>query len=157
MKCKKWLFILFLFSLLALSACTSGAAKDEEFPPTMTGVVLINNQEYDMKPSGYRWTKKSGNDTQTVTTDAASPNQIAEELTAIQMKDGSNITIEVEDNPELSVYQWNESGRINNIPLSDNKFSPTSTKGRYIYEVIADWSNGDVRGEVSYTFVVEVK
>ncbi|WP_394189248.1 hypothetical protein [Paenisporosarcina quisquiliarum] len=157
MKCKKWLFILFLFSLLALSACTSGAAKNEEFPPTMTGVVLINNQEYDMKPSGYRWTKKSGNDTQIVTTDAASPNQIAEELTAIPMKEGSNITIEVEDNPELSVYQWNENRRINNIPLSDNKFSPPSTKGRYIYEVIANWSNGHVRGEVSYTFVIEVK
>lgn len=157
MKCKKGLFILFLFSLLALSACTSGAAKDEEFPPEMTGVVLINNQEYDMKPSGYRWTKKSGNDTQIVTTDAASPGQIAEELTAIPMTVGSNITIEVEDNPELSVYQWNEKGRINNIPLNVNNFSPPSTKGRYIYEVIADWSNGHVRGEVSYTFVVEVK
>lgn len=157
MKCKKWLFILFLFSLLALSACTSGAAKDEEFPPEMTGVVLINNQEYDMKPSGYRWTKKSGNDTQIVTTDAASPGQIAEELTAIPMTVGSNITIEVEDNPELSVYQWNEKGRINNIPLNVNNFSPPSAKGRYIYEVIADWSNGHVRGEVSYTFVVEVK
>lgn len=157
MKCKKGLFILFLFSLLALSACTSGAAKDEEFPPEMTGVVLINNQEYDMKPSGYRWTKKSGNGTQIVTTDAASPGQIAEELTAIPMTVGSNITIEVEDNPELSVYQWNEKGRINNIPLNVNNFSPPSTKGRYIYEVIADWSNGHVRGEVSYTFVVEVK
>lgn len=157
MKCKKWLFILFLFSSLSLSACTSGAAKDEEFPPTMTGVVLINNQEYDMKRGGYRWTKESGNDTQTITTDAASPNQIAEELTAILMEEGSNITIEVEDNPELSVYQWNENERINNIPLNVNNFSPPSTKGRYIYEVIADWSNGDVRGEVSYTFVVEVK
>lgn len=157
MKCKKGLFILFLFSLLALSACTSGAAKDEEFPPEMTGVVLINNQEYEMKSSGYRWTKKSGNDTQIVTTDAASPGQIAEELTAIPMTVGSNITIEVEDNPELSVYQWNEKGRINNIPLNVNNFSPPSAKGRYIYEVIADWSNGHVRGEVSYTFVVEVK
>jgi len=157
MKCKKWLFILFLFSLLALSACTSGAAKDEEFPPEMTGVVLINNQEYEMKSSGYRWTKKSGNDTQIVTTDAASPNQVAEELTAIPMKVGTKVMIDVEEDPELSAYLWNESGRVNNIPLNDNKFSPPSTKGRYIYEVIADWSNGHVTGEVSYTFVVEVK
>ncbi len=157
MKCKKWLFILFLFSSLALSACTSADANREEFPPTMNGVVLVNNQEYDMKQGGYRWTKESGAGTESITTDAASPNQIAMDLTAIPMKEGSNITIVVEDDPELSAYLWNENGRINNIPLSDNKFSAPSTKGRYIYEVIADWSNGHVRGEVSYTFVVEVK
>lgn len=157
MKFKKWLLILVLFFSLALSACSSADANDEEFPPRLTGIVLVNNQEYVMKQGGYKWTKKSSTGTQSITTDAASPNQIAEDLTAILIEEDSNITIEVEDNTELSVYQWNENGRINNIPLNEKKFSPPSIKGRYIYEVIADWSNGHVRGEVSYTFVVEVK
>lgn len=157
MKFKIFLFLSILSSSLALTACSSGSDKDEEFPPTMTGVVLINNQEYDMKPGGYRWTKESGFGTQYITTDAASPNQIAEELSAIPMKAGEKIILEVEDNPELSVYLWNESERLNKVPLTDNEFSSPSSEGQYIYEVLAEWSSRDLSGEVSFTFVVEVK
>jgi hypothetical protein len=123
----------------------------------MTGVILVDKQEYDMEPGNYRWTKESGAGTQSITTDAASPNQIAKELTAVAIKEGSLITIEVEDDPKMSAYLWNESGRLKNIPLKDNQFSAPSKKGQYIYEVVANWSNNNSVGEISYTFVVEVK
>ncbi|WP_057775727.1 DUF3221 domain-containing protein [Cytobacillus dafuensis] len=120
--------------------------KNEKFPPDLKGIVKINETRYEMTRGGFEW--KKGN--QTTQTDAASPTQIAENFKAIVVEPNSKATIEIEQNPNLSAYLWDSDRK--KIALEGKQITFPANKGRYIYEVVAKWSNG----EVSYTFVIEV-
>ncbi|TQR17537.1 hypothetical protein [Psychrobacillus vulpis] len=154
-------FFAIVFSLLWLMGCSNnmdgGEKKDvengNEFPPSMTGIIKASNKEYEMKSGNYRWERKQGSNTEVVQTDAASPYQLAEQFNAIMLEQNTNINIEIEGNPNISVYLWNENGRDKEVTLTSNQLSAANSKGRYVYEVLAKWSNG----EVSYTFVVEIR
>ncbi|XKI12455.1 hypothetical protein GGGNBK_12450 [Sporosarcina sp. ANT_H38] len=67
------------------------------------------------------------------------------------MEPTSKASIQIEQNPELSVYIW-AAERSTDI-IEGNELTVPITSGRYFYEVVSKWPNG----EVSYTFVVEVK
>ncbi len=158
MKLKRMVFTIFSFlSLWMVTGCSNGedqAGKaDTDFPPSMTGLILVDETEYEMEAGGYRWERKKGSEIEVVQTDAASPNQIAEEFEAIQIKPKSPIDIEIEGDPDISVYLWNKEGKEKAVPVHNNELSVPSESGQYIYEVVATWSTG----EVSYTFVVDVK
>ncbi len=71
---------------------------------------------------------------------------------AIEVEPSADIAIKIKHKPKLSVYLWNEPGMDKEIIIENDNLSVPSNKGRYVYEVLAKWSNG----EVSYTFVVEV-
>jgi hypothetical protein len=149
-----------IFSSLLLTGCTIGTVRTDnqvennkdDFPPSMTGLINVKGKEFSMKAGNYKWERKKGSETEVVQTDAASPSQIGESFNAIGLEPNANINIEIEDNPKISVYQWNENGRDKEVILKNKSLSVPSNKGRYIYEVLAKWSNG----EVSYTFAVEV-
>jgi hypothetical protein len=149
-----------IFSSLLLTGCTIGTVRTDnqvennkdDFPPSMTGLINVKGKEFSMKAGNYKWERKRGSETEVVQTDAASPSQIGESFNAIGLEPNANINIEIEDNPKISVYQWNENGRDKEVILKNKSLSVPSNKGRYIYEVLAKWSNG----EVSYTFAVEV-
>jgi hypothetical protein len=156
----KNIFFVIVISSLCLTGCTIGTVRTanqvkenkDDFPPSMTGLINVKGKEYAMKAGNYKWERKKGSETEVVQTDAASPSQIGENFNAIGLEPNTNINIEIEDNPKISVYQWNENGRDKEVILKNNHLSVPSSKGRYIYEVLAKWSNG----EVSYTFVVKV-
>jgi hypothetical protein len=154
MRLKPLLLILPVFFVLFVTGCAAGAINTmEEFPPSIAGFIVVNRIEYEMATGNYSWERKKGLITEAVQTDAASPNQIAEYYEAIMVDANSQLTIKVERNPQLSVYQWDENGKGNEITLPNDQFETPSDKGRHIYEVLAEWKNG----EVSYTFVVEVE
>ena len=156
----KNLFFAIIFFSFLITGCTNGKEEmdneveenQNDFPPSMTGMINVNGKEYEMETGNYRWERKKGPETEVVETDAASPYQIGGNFNSISLEPNTNINIEIEDNPKISVYQWNENGRDKEIILKNNQLSAPSSKGQYIYEVIAKWSNG----EVSYTFVVEI-
>lgn len=156
----KNIFFAIVISSFWITGCTIGTdGKDKQveeskndFPPSMTGLINVNGKEYEMKAGNYKWERKKGSETEVVQTDAASPSQIGENFNAIGLEPNTNINIEIEGNPKISIYHWNENGRDKEVVLKNNHLSVPSSKGRYIYEVFAKWSNG----EVSYTFVVEV-
>jgi hypothetical protein len=160
LKVKK-LFLAIIFVSFWLTGCTIGTTgtnnqmeeNEEDFPPSMMGLINVQGKEYEMEAGNYKWERKKGSETMVVQTDAASPNQIGEYYKAIGLEPNTNIKIEIEDNPNISVYQWNENGRDKEVTLKNNHLAVPLSKGRYIYEVLAKWPNG----EVSYTFVVEVK
>ncbi|WP_282139828.1 hypothetical protein [Cytobacillus oceanisediminis] len=88
-----------------------------------------------------------------MTTDHASPNQMADHLTPIIMKPDQKVRIKIEDQPVIKVYLWNETGKEKEIKLEDHQITVPSSKGSYIYEVLAEWPNG----KVSYTFAAEIQ
>ena len=162
MEMKLLLVAIILFSSLWITGCsgdTLNAGKDitvvskNEFPPSIPGVVKVNNTQHEMVAGGYKWEREQGTETQVVQTDAASPYQIAEDFKAIALEQNQKITIEIEESPGLVVYLWNKDGRETEITMNKNQITAPTSKGRYIYEVLAKWTSG----EVSYTFVAEVK
>lgn len=147
--------------LFLLTGCASGPAEvvngaeedSSDFPPSIIGTVIINEKKYEMEEGNSMWERKKGEESEVVQTDASSPSQIAESFIAIEVEPNTAILIDIEKDPVQSVYLWYENERDQEIKLADNHFSAPSSKGLYVYEVLAKWQNG----EVSYTFVVEVK
>lgn len=154
---KRFLAVILLGLSLFMTACSSESSKKEsenenDFPPTMTGTIEVNGQQYDMAKGNYRWERKQGMETQVIQTDAASPYQIAENFDAIPIGPSENIHINIEDEPTITVYLWDENGRQEEVSVNSNQIEAPENAGKYVYEVLAEWSHG----EVSYTFVVEM-
>jgi hypothetical protein len=150
------LFPLLLFILLLATACSNSSSlqEAEEFPPTIVGVIEVDGVEYEMKSGGYRWQRRVGLNTQTVQTDHASPYQMAEHIEPITTSKGQKkARIKIPNNPELTVYLWNEAGREKTLTVDDHQITLPSVTGKYIYEVFTEWPNG----EISYVFVIEVE
>lgn len=158
---QSYIFLAVVFILFLLTGCTNGAAGgpddaeklSEEFPPNMSGAVIAEDKTYRISEGNTKWERKQGLETEVVMTDAASPPQLAETVHAIKAEPNTTIQIEIEQDPDLSIYLWDETNRVDEIELTDNQFSAPSSRGRYVYEVFAKWQNG----EVSYTFVLKVK
>lgn len=147
------LFLLSGYSAGIIETNGSAEETEAEFPPSMAGMVRIDGELHDLKEGNSRWERKSGTGTEVAMTDAASPPQLAEEVVAIQASPNAVIELEIERDPEISVYHWSENRREEKIELTDHQFQVPVSGGRYIYEVLATWEGG----EVSYTFVIEVE
>lgn len=158
MNIKHFFIVILAFSIFLIMGCTSNVDKgnedtDSEFPPTMTGLFIINGTEYQMEEGNYRWERKKGLETEVVRTDHASPYQMAVHIEAISVSPNQIVDIKIEENPDIKVYLWNEQGRGKEIEHDANQIIAPSSKGKYIYEVLAEWINGTI----SYTFVVEIQ
>ena len=151
------LVILAFIPLLLVGCSTSGEKEtediDSDFPPSMTGQIIINNVEYKIQYGAFKWERKKGLNTEIVQTDHASPNQMAAHIEPISVSANQEIYIKIEDDPDLNVYLWNENAMEKEIKLETDHIIVPSSKGKYIFEVLAKWANGTV----SYTFVVEVQ
>ena len=119
------------------------------FPPSPKGMIKVDGNDYEMSSGGFSWV----NGDQAIEADALAPTQIAEGFDAIEAEPSSEISIEIEQNPKLSVYLWEDENKTMPIQLNATAMALPVEEGRYIYEVRATWENG----KVSYTFVVEVK
>lgn len=119
----------------------------DEFPPLTPGFIKVGEISFGMSKGGFQWKK----DNSIVQTDAASPLQIAENFKPIEVDANSIVSVLIEQNPNLNAYNWSTKENIPN--MEKNQITMPGNKGKYIYEVTAKWSNG----EVSYTFVVEIK
>ncbi|SDN71838.1 hypothetical protein SAMN05518871_10749 [Psychrobacillus sp. OK028] len=153
----KRVFAITLLGLsLLLPACSSELSKqgrENEFPPTMTATIEVNGQSYEMMKGNYSWERKQGMETQVIQADTASPYQIAENYDAIEIDQSKTIHIKIEDEPTLTAYLWDANSRQQEVPVNDNQIEVPKSAGKYVYEVLAQWANG----EVSYTFVIDKK
>lgn len=154
--------MLILF-LLVITGCSinTGEEDNSSEAPSVPGFIHINQMEYDILSGGYSWEKKQGNDMMVVQTDHAGPVQMAEDFDAIMIDQGETIFIDIIENPLLQVFIWHDSEKSEEVMVSDNQITAPESEGQHIYEVVATWENGEIagweRGEVSYTFVVDVE
>ncbi|MGN7403640.1 hypothetical protein ACTHO0_27770 [Cytobacillus praedii] len=158
MRLKYFYIMIFVLSIFSVIGCSKNTDKkneeiDSEFPPSLNGLIIINGTEYQIERGGYRWERKKGLGTGVVQTDHASPYQMAEHIESISSNPNQKVDIMIEGNPNIKVYLWNEKGREIEIEQNDNQITLPSSKGKYIYEALAEWTNGTI----SYTFVVEIK
>ncbi|WP_026477660.1 hypothetical protein [Alkaliphilus transvaalensis] len=172
MKCPWIIFIIIVLLLLFLVGCTNSKIEggdiniekfpleilglSEDFPPQIVGFIQTNDALMKMEPGGFKWEKNG----KIIIADAASPNQIAESFEAMTLPPETKVTIQLEDQPDLTLYLWKDDIRAKVIPLSNNQFKIPVDQGDYVYEVIAQWSNfknSNIAGSVSYTFVVGVE
>ncbi|MGE7602444.1 hypothetical protein ACQKL5_08010 [Peribacillus sp. NPDC097675] len=158
MRLKYFFIMILILSILSVMGCSNNVDKtiediDSEFPPSLNGLIVINGKEYQVESGSYRWERKKGLKTEVVQTDHASPYQMAEHIESISTKPNQKVDIKIEGNPNIQVYLWNKKGREIEIEHKDNQLTLPSSKGKYIYEALAEWTNGTI----SYTFVLEIK
>ncbi|MEH6943241.1 hypothetical protein [Bacillus sp. JJ722] len=158
MRLKTFFIVIFAFSIFLILGCSNNVVKeaediDSEFPRSMTGLIIINGMEYQMEEGDYQWERKKGLGTEVVQTDHASPYQMVDHIESINVNSNQKVDIKFEKNPDIKVYLWNEKGRGKEIEHDANQIIIPSSKGKYIYEVLAEWTNGTI----SYTFVVEIQ
>ncbi|MCH1624561.1 hypothetical protein [Fredinandcohnia quinoae] len=154
MKQKPLFLMIVLLISLVLTGCSVNNASEEnedDFPPKMNGVIIVNETDFEMTRGGFHWERKKGLTTEVVTTDAASPLQIAESYKAIQVKGNETITIKIDEDPQITLRKWEENETYEEVSLEKSSFTVPTDKGRYVYEALANWKNG----EISYTFVIE--
>ncbi|KAF0818224.1 MULTISPECIES: hypothetical protein [unclassified Cytobacillus] len=145
--------IIVIASVSLLFGCSDKSVDQGEFPPEKKATAVVNGTEYRMEKGNFQWVRKKGLETESIQTDHASPNQMAVQLKPILVKPDQKVKVKIEDDPVIKVYLWNETGIESEIKLEDNQINMPADKGKYIYEVLAEWQNG----EISFTFVAEVQ
>ncbi|WP_025025621.1 hypothetical protein [Caldalkalibacillus mannanilyticus] len=161
MSFRKYFYVMVICLLIFCVGCTNQillheALPEEEFPPDISGFVEVNGEQTEMRQGGFKWERGD----QVVMTDAASPLQIAKTFEAIVLPPQSELTIHLEGNSGIELYVWEDEHRGNKIPVREGKFTAPEAPGHYVFEAVATWSKwgkANARGEVSYTFVVEVE
>ena len=152
MKVNHWAIAILACSLCFVMGC-SNKTGGSEFPPSITGLIVMNGKEYEMEKGDYQWERKNGTETETVQTDHASPYQMAGQIESISVTPNQKAEVKIEENPDITVYLWDEKGRGKEIDSPANQITLPSGKGKNIYEVLAEWADGSI----SYTFVVDVQ
>ena len=153
MKVHRISIVMLIVALIWITGCSKEAVSEEDFPPTMTGMVVVNEQEYDMKAGNFKWERQVGYNTEVVQTDAVAPDQLAKSYEPISVEQNERMLIEIKDDPKIVVYLWNADGPVEEVKQTNNQIAAPSNSGRYVYEALATWP----KGEVSYTFVVKVE
>jgi hypothetical protein len=146
----KRVFITFIFFLLV--GCNQGQELDSPGSPPPVSIE-VDGTQYSMKMGSFRWTKKGPFSSTTSVADAPSPNQIAVNMESVIVNGESEVTIHTKGEPSLSVNLWNEEALEKGISIQGNQFTIPNQTGRYIYEVFAEWEEGDA----SFTVVFEVE
>ena len=69
---------------------------------------------------------------------------------------GTKVIIDFDKKPlkdSIHLSRWLNEEESLQVPLNGNKFMLPAEKGTYVYDVSANWDNGDA----VYAFVIEVK
>ncbi|MFC4321236.1 hypothetical protein [Litchfieldia salsa] len=140
--------------IIYISGCSlQGNATDEELK-IPNGYIIIDHHKAKLQTGGFHLERKVGLETEVVTTDSASPNQIAETLEPIKVAPNSTLAFKTDiKESNITAIQWNDKEPEKEVKLEDNEFIAPVEQGEYIYEIISRWNNN----EVSYTIVVKVE
>ncbi|PKG23134.1 hypothetical protein [Niallia nealsonii] len=148
---KKFMVIIIfavLAAVLVFRFCSSQGEPPEAF-------IKINGKDITMKRGSYQWTSRYLLSYSTEIADAASPNQIAENMEAVGIKQKSvgDIAFHDDSNPKIHAYIWSGTERSKELTIKNNKLTLPAELGKHVIEVETKWK----KGNASYTFVVDIQ
>jgi hypothetical protein len=135
-------------SLTLVGCGLQNASKQNQTP--VSGKIIVDKSEYEMMGGQYEW---DGVKTKIKRIDTVSPIEIAKGFDTLILEKNKKVEVVIEDNPNITVYQWNEDGESKEVFLTENQITVPSKSGYFIYEVVGKWSDG----KASYIFDVEIK
>lgn len=102
--------------------------------------IVFDTENITVEKGGYSWNY----DGKSVIVDAASPNQIAENMTGNKIEPNAELTFKFSEAPnKLTVVDWSEI-KNNLFDFNNDKIIAPKEKGTYIYEIIGEWEEGQV-------------
>lgn len=118
-------------------------------PPDL--LVIIDGERLQPARGSYSWSADTGNGIMKSTeADSFTPPQLVENHTPREVAPRSEIELIFETMPvSYEIIIWDENG---NIKSTADQFYLSKQQGEVIYEVVAEWTEG----EVSYAFTVNV-
>lgn len=150
---RKLLFIITGLIALTFVGCVDVLEKSQETNiPSLK--ISSDNQEISVEKGEYEWTTKVWFLTdQSIIADAASPEQIAKEMTGDKVTSETQLNLEFTEKPnKVTVIPWGEFKDVEYTSTEDTIIVPKK-EGTYIFEVIGEWN----QGKVSYTTKVIVE
>lgn len=145
-----------IFLMVAISfilvGCQRTALSEGEIAEIPKMTVTIGENAYTVYHGNYWIEKREGGSTMMETTDAPSPNQIAEDFTPFIVNPSEQVDIDIDGKPQMKGFEWDANGQIGEIKITEQSFKLPKDFETMIIEVVATWKNA----EASYTFVVDL-
>ncbi|WP_342601038.1 hypothetical protein MHB48_08520 [Psychrobacillus sp. FSL H8-0483] len=141
----------FLLLIVIFIAGCNGIPQTSTDYVQAQGKVIVGNQDYSMMIDEFVWKEK---DFETRKLNDSNIYDLADEFNTLEVEKDDKLKIEVEQNPSsIIVNQWNEDGTSQTVELNENEITLPSKEGNYIYEVMAEWSEG----KISYVFDINIE
>ncbi|HAX73159.1 MAG TPA: hypothetical protein DCY20_06510 [Firmicutes bacterium] len=145
---KKLIFTLFILCLPLFVGCSN------ELATTPNLNVYSGEEEIAVVKGGYEWSRRiNWFEKQVEVADAASPEQMAQQLDGDVVSGNSDLCLVFTEKPDkVEVIAW---GERKDVPFTAtlDKISVPNQSGTYIYEILAQWP----QGHVSYTIKIIVE
>ena len=132
---RKCVIVMDILLLTALIGCAiPNLSKENQIP--ISAKINVQQTEYEMITGKYVWDGKKAN-IRSLNNDSVI--ELAKDFETLTVEKNTDIEIVIEDNPCLTVFEWNENEEANKITIRDNKITIPSKAGVYVYEVKAKW------------------
>lgn len=107
-------------------------------------VVTSCNKIISVERGGFTWEIKNGNETEVITTDMASAEEIGEYMKGNKLSIGSKLNLKFSENPQnVKVIKW-QYGQPIEYAIEENEVILLQKEGEYIFEIIGEWEKGTV-------------
>lgn len=115
------------------------------------GKVIVGNKDYRMVIGEFEWKEVDFEARKVSDSDVC---ELADQFPTIEVVEENKLTLDIEQGPSsIMVNQWDEDGTIVETELLDNEIILPEDAGYYIFELIAEWNEG----EITYVFDVDIK
>lgn len=102
--------------------------------------VTFDTENISVEKGGYNWDTEK----ESITADAASPEEIADKMEGNKVKPESELMLDFSEKPnKVNIVDWSEL-KNNSYTFNNDKIIVPKKEGIYIYEIIGVWEQGQV-------------
>lgn len=141
-----------VFLLAMIMATLLGCQNEPKEPKEPPNAYLeVDGKKIDLTKGGYQWEIGKGVEREVTVADTASPDQIAENLAEIKVKNEARVVFSDESEPQIIAFLWEKDKRTSELLTKGQTIEFPKEKGTYVIELGGSWDNGDC------TYVMKVK
>lgn len=116
-----------------------------------TGRVIVDGEQYPMIQGDY---ELIDDNVEISSSSSPAQDELAELFETVEVAKSDTLKFEIDKDPaSITVIKLNEDGSTDNIDMRNNEIMMPSESGYYIYQVTAQWNNG----EAEFVFDVNVE